>query len=146
MSSLKTATDNRLLIEAQNYVNNDTPLSVLTWLNINDKKNRFPFKLDNDYSLQLALYCLSLDISLKTVSNINDINRILYETPTKLAEYISKNTKNEQYTRISQQLEKLREEQTINNIENGIDFTRFSSDINYRQSTIYGLFMTDKDI
>ncbi|CAF3344776.1 unnamed protein product [Rotaria socialis] len=111
------------------YVNIDTPLFIMIYLSSNTNNDILIVK-DNEYALQLSIYCQSL---MKTTipRNINAIpsmiiNKALVEN-------------NENYTRLVEN----RQYSILNQLDNSIDLSRFQNDSEYRHLTVIGLFMCD---
>ena len=86
---------------------------------------------DNEYALQLSIYCQSL---MKSSGNIRELNKI----PSLIVEKDDLTT-NENYTR----LQLNREYSILNQLDQTIDLNRFEIDVEYRRLTILGLFMCD---
>jgi hypothetical protein len=85
---------------------------------------------DNEYAIQLSIYCQSL-MKSSTPRNLNAIPSSMIDKT--LIE------NNENYNRLVQN----RQYSILNQLDNSIDLNRFKTDSEYRRSTILGLFMCD---
>jgi hypothetical protein len=85
---------------------------------------------DNEYAIQLSIYCQSL-MKSSTPRNLNAIPSSIIDKT--LIE------NNENYNRLVQN----RQYSILNQLDNSIDLNRFKTDSEYRRSTILGLFMCD---
>ncbi|CAF1318837.1 unnamed protein product, partial [Adineta ricciae] len=111
------------------YINIDTPLSIMVYLASNTK-NDLMIEKDNEYALQLSIYCQSLMRS--------SYPRNFHAIPSSvLDKTLIEN--NENYNRLVQD----RQYSILNQLDNSIDLNRFKIDSEYRRLTILGLFMCD---
>ncbi|CAF3911880.1 unnamed protein product [Rotaria sordida] len=111
------------------YVNIDTPLFIMVYLASNTN-NDILIEKDNEYALQLSIYCQSL-MKSPTPRNLNAIpsmiiNKALIEN-------------NENYNRLLRN----RQYSILNQLDNSIDLNRLENDSVYCRLTILGLFMCD---
>ncbi|CAF4579164.1 unnamed protein product [Rotaria sp. Silwood2] len=111
------------------YVNIDTPLFIMIYLASNTN-NDILIEKDNEYALQLPIYCQSL-MKSTIPRNLNAISSmIINKTLIENNENYNRLLKNRQYS-------------ILNKLDNSIDLNRFENDCEYRRLTILGLFMCD---
>ncbi|CAF3920050.1 unnamed protein product, partial [Rotaria sordida] len=111
------------------YVNIDTPLFIMVYLTSNTN-NDILIEKDNEYALQLSIYCQSL-MKGSTPRNLNAIpSMIINKTLIENNENYNRLLRNRQYS-------------ILNQLDNSIDLNRFENDSEYRRLTILGLFMCD---
>ncbi|CAF1046439.1 unnamed protein product [Adineta steineri] len=111
------------------YVNIDTPLSIMVYLASNTN-NDILIEKDNEFALQLSIYCQSL---MK-----NSKSRNFKALPSSIIDKTLIEN-NENYNRLVQD----RQYSILNQLDNSIDLNRFKIDSEYRRLTILGLFMCD---
>ncbi|CAF3821252.1 unnamed protein product [Rotaria sp. Silwood1] len=111
------------------YVNIDTPLFIMIYLASNTS-NDILIEKDNEYALQLSIYCQSL-MKSSIPRNLNVIpSMLINKTLIENNENYKRLLKNRQYS-------------ILNQLDNSIDLNRFENDNEYRRLTILGLFMCD---
>ncbi|UJR07568.1 hypothetical protein I4U23_011855 [Adineta vaga] len=111
------------------YINIDTPLSIMVYLASNTK-NDLMIEKDNEYALQLAIYCQSLMKS--------PFPRNFHAIPSSIIDKTLIQN-NENYNRLVED----RQYSILNQLDQTIDLNRFKIDSEYRRLTILGLFMCD---
>ncbi|CAF4696355.1 unnamed protein product [Rotaria sp. Silwood2] len=93
-------------------------------------QNDILIEKDNEYALQLPIYCQSL-MKSTIPRNLNAISSmIINKTLIENNENYNRLLKNRQYS-------------ILNKLDNSIDLNRFENDCEYRRLTILGLFMCD---
>jgi len=118
--------------EALKYVNIDTSLFIAAYLASNTKLEPMICR-DNEYSLQLSIYCQSLMKSVRPC-RLNSIPSSIIDV---------QDEKDPLQKELYERLKLTREYSLLTQLDKTIDLKRFEFDEEYRRSTIFGLFMFD---